>query len=608
VLSDIEIANAAELHPITRVAQDALGIDPVNLVPYGHHKAKVDLGYLQSLEDRPLGKLILMTAMSPTPAGEGKTTTTVGLADALAGLGLSAMACLREPSMGPVFGMKGGAAGGGYAQVVPMTDINLHFTGDFAALAAANNLLAALIDNHLQHGNALGIDVRSVDWKRVVDLNDRALRDIVVGLGGLANGYPREDGFDIVVASELMAIFCLTESWSDLKSRMGDIVVGYTRDKKPVTARELDAHGAMAVLLRDALAPNLVQTLEHTPAFVHGGPFANIAHGCSSVIATRAALRLSDYVVTEAGFGADLGAEKFVDIKCRKSGLRPDAAVVVATVRALKFHGGVDVPDLARENLGAIEQGMENLARHLRNIREVYGIPCVVALNRFPSDTDAEVARVVELVEDLGVRTHPATHFADGGAGATDLAKGVLDLLDSSDSGSFSFTYRLRQLLLHLPGPSPAQGEGGDDRAPALRSVDRDLGQQGQAPDRTPRGRRVRRSAGLHREDPVLVLHRRHPARSADRARPARARGPALRGCRLRGAHLRRRDDDARAAGHAGRSADRPPGRRDDRRPVLTPARPQGRDVPLSAAARVKTLSSIGSVSRPVKVFCWLGW
>jgi formate--tetrahydrofolate ligase len=441
VLSDIEIANAAELHPITRVAQDALGIDPVNLVPYGHHKAKVDLGYLQSLEDRPLGKLILMTAMSPTPAGEGKTTTTVGLADALAGLGLSAMACLREPSMGPVFGMKGGAAGGGYAQVVPMTDINLHFTGDFAALAAANNLLAALIDNHLQHGNALGIDVRSVDWKRVVDLNDRALRDIVVGLGGLANGYPREDGFDIVVASELMAIFCLTESWADLKSRMGDIVVGYTRDKKPVTARELDAHGAMAVLLRDALAPNLVQTLEHTPAFVHGGPFANIAHGCSSVIATRAALRLSDYVVTEAGFGADLGAEKFVDIKCRKSGLRPDAAVVVATVRALKYHGGVDVPDLAREDLGAIEHGMENLTRHLRNIREVYGIPCVVALNRFPSDTDAEVARVVELVEDLGVRTHPATHFADGGAGATDLAKGVLDLLDSSDSGSFSFTY-----------------------------------------------------------------------------------------------------------------------------------------------------------------------
>ncbi|MFC7494309.1 MULTISPECIES: formate--tetrahydrofolate ligase [unclassified Nocardioides] len=441
MLSDIEIANAAELYPITRVAQEELGIEPVHLVPYGHHKAKVDLGYLRSLEDRPLGKLILMTAMSPTPAGEGKTTTTVGLADALRGLGLRTMACLREPSMGPVFGMKGGAAGGGWAQVVPMTDINLHFTGDFAAIAAANNLLAALVDNHIQHGNALGIDVRSVDWKRVLDLNDRALRDVVVGLGGISNGYPREEGFDIVVASELMAIFCLTESWSDLKSRIGDIVVGYTREKKPVTARELEAHGAMAVLLRDALAPNLVQTLEHTPAFVHGGPFANIAHGCSSVVATRAALRLADYVVTEAGFGADLGAEKFVDIKCRKSGLRPDAAVVVATVRALKYHGGVDVPDLGREDLGAVERGMENLARHLRNVREVYGIPCVVALNRFPTDTDAEVARVVELVDDLGVRTEPATHFVDGGAGATDLAKGVLDLLESSDPTTFSFTY-----------------------------------------------------------------------------------------------------------------------------------------------------------------------
>lgn len=441
MLSDIEIANAAELRPITQVAQEELGIDPDHLVPYGHHKAKVDLGYLQSLEDRPLGKLILMTAMSPTPAGEGKTTTTVGLTDALRGLGLRSMACLREPSMGPVFGMKGGAAGGGWAQVVPMTDINLHFTGDFAAIAAANNLLAALIDNHIQHGNALGIDVRSVDWKRVLDLNDRALREVVVGLGGISNGYPREDGFDIVVASELMAIFCLTESWADLKSRIGDIVVGHTREKRPVTARELNAHGAMAVLLRDAIAPNLVQTLEHAPAFVHGGPFANIAHGCSSVVATRAALRLADYVVTEAGFGADLGAEKFVDIKCRKSGLRPDAAVLVATVRALKYHGGVDVPDLGQEDLGAVERGMENLARHLRNVREVYGIPCVVALNRFPSDTDAEVARVVELVDDLGVHTYPATHFADGGAGATDLAKGVLDLLDEADASTFSFTY-----------------------------------------------------------------------------------------------------------------------------------------------------------------------
>src|SRR3954467_3672119 len=349
MLSDIEIANAAELFPITRVAQEELGIDAEHLVPYGHHKAKVDLGYLQSLDERPLGKLILMTALSPTPAGEGKTTTTVGLADALRGLGLRSMACLREPSMGPVFGMKGGAAGGGWSQVVPMADINLHFTGDFAAIAAANNLLAALVDNHIQHGNALGIDVRAVDWKRVLDLNDRALRDLVVGLGGVANGYPREDGFDIVVASELMAIFCLTESWADLKRRIGDIVIGYTRDKAPVTARDLGAHGAMTVLLRDALAPNLVQTLEHAPAFVHGGPFANIAHGCSSVIATRAGLRLADYVVTEAGFGADLGAEKFIDIKCRKSGLRPDAAVVVATVRALKYHGGVSAADVGHD-------------------------------------------------------------------------------------------------------------------------------------------------------------------------------------------------------------------------------------------------------------------
>ena len=441
MLSDIEIANAAEMQPIMQLAREQLGIDSEHLVPYGHHKAKVDLAYLQSLEERPLGKLILMTALSPTPAGEGKTTTTVGLTDALHGLGLTSMACLREPSMGPVFGMKGGAAGGGYAQVVPMAEINMHFTGDFAAIAAANNLLAALIDNHVHQGNALDLDVRSVDWKRVLDLNDRALRDVVVGLGGPANGYPREDGFDIVVASELMAIFCLTESWADLKRRIGDIVVGYTRDKLPVTARELEAEGAMAVVLRDALSPNLVQTMEHAPAFVHGGPFANIAHGCSSVIATRAALRLADYVVTEAGFGADLGAEKFVDIKCRKSGLRPDAAVVVATVRALKFHGGVDLPDLGAEDLGAVERGLENLSRHLRNVRDVYGIPCVVALNRFPDDTAEEVARACELVEALGVRAYSATHFADGGNGATDLAKGVLNLIEESDPSTFAFTY-----------------------------------------------------------------------------------------------------------------------------------------------------------------------
>jgi formate--tetrahydrofolate ligase len=343
--------------------------------------------------------------------------------------------------MGPVFGMKGGAAGGGYSQVVPMTDINLHFTGDFAAIAAANNLLAALIDNHVHHGNELDIDVRSVTWKRVVDMNDRALREIVVALGGHGNGFPREDGFDIVVASELMAIFCLTESWADLKRRIGDIVIGYSRATKPVTARELGAEGAMAAVLRDALAPNLVQTLEGAPAFVHGGPFANIAHGCSSVMATRSALRLADVVVTEAGFGADLGAEKFVDIKCRKSGLRPDAAVVVATVRALKYHGGVALADLGGEDLGAIEAGMVNLRRHLDNIREVYGIPCVVAVNRFPTDTAAEVAKVVELVGAAGVKAFPATHFVDGGAGAHDLAKGVLEVLDEPSPYSFSFTY-----------------------------------------------------------------------------------------------------------------------------------------------------------------------
>jgi formate--tetrahydrofolate ligase len=441
VLSDIEIANAATLRRVTDIAKERLGIDGDHLVPYGHYKAKVDLSYLATLADRPTGRLILMTAMSPTPAGEGKTTTTVGLTDALQRLGHRSMACLREPSMGPVFGMKGGAAGGGYSQVVPMTDINLHFTGDFAALAAANNLLSALIDNHVHYGNALDIDVRTITWKRVLDINDRALRDIVVGLGGVANGFSREDGFDIVVASELMAIFCLTESWADLKRRIGDIVIGYTKAGKPVTAQQLGASGAMTVLLRDALAPNLVQTLEGAPAFVHGGPFANIAHGCSSVIATRAALRMVDYVVTEAGFGADLGAEKFVDIKCRKSGLRPDTAVVVVTVRALKYHGGVAVADLSTPDLAAVERGMANLSRHLDNLRHAYGIPCVVAINKFPTDTEQEIARVVELVAVQGVLAFPATHFVDGGAGAEELAKGVLETLEEPSPYEFSFTY-----------------------------------------------------------------------------------------------------------------------------------------------------------------------
>ncbi|NHA67830.1 formate--tetrahydrofolate ligase [Phycicoccus sp. CMS6Z-2] len=438
---DIEIAEAAELTPILDLARERLGIDPEHLVPYGHDKAKVSLAGVRALESRTDGRLVLVTAISPTPAGEGKTTTSVGLADGLAALGENAMVALREPSMGPVFGIKGGAAGGGYSQVVPMADINLNFTGDFAAIAAANNLLSAVLDNHLHHGNALDIDPRTVTWKRVVDLNDRALRDVVVGLGGVANGIPREDGFDIVVASEVMAILCLATSVADLRERLGRVVVGYTRGtKQAVHARDLNVHGAMTVILRDALAPNLVQTLEHTPAMIHGGPFANIAHGCNSVMATRTALKLADYVVTEAGFGADLGAEKFVDIKCRATGLRPSAVVVVATVRALKYHGGVNVPDLGTESVEAVTAGMANLRRHLRNVRDVYGLPPVVALNRFPSDTDAEVAEVLRLVEAEGVRAYEATHFADGSDGSKALARGVLEVIEEG-SADLQFVY-----------------------------------------------------------------------------------------------------------------------------------------------------------------------
>ncbi|KRE62516.1 formate--tetrahydrofolate ligase [Nostocoides sp. Soil756] len=438
--TDIEIAEAAEILPIAELARDRLGIPADALVPYGHTKAKVSLPFVASLADRPQGRLVLVTAMSPTPAGEGKTTTSVGLADGLSRLGERTVVALREPSMGPVFGIKGGAAGGGYAQVVPMTDINLHFTGDFAAIAAANNLLSALLDNHLHHGNALDIDPRTVTWKRVLDLNDRALREIVIGLGGTSNGVPREDGFDIVVASEVMAILCLATSLADLKRRLGDVVVAHTRAGAPVTARDLGAEGSMTVLLRDALAPNLVQTLEHTPAFVHGGPFANIAHGANSVMATRAALGLADWVVTEAGFGADLGAEKFVDITCRLSGLRPDVVVVVATVRALKYHGGVAVADLAVEDLGALEKGMANLRRHLHNVRDVFGLTPVVAVNRFPSDTDAEVDAVVRLSGDEGVAAYAATHVVDGGAGAEALARGVVETVAAGTS-EMTFVY-----------------------------------------------------------------------------------------------------------------------------------------------------------------------
>src|SRR6266540_2750367 len=401
--SDIEIAQKAKLERISRVALSKLGIPEEHLEPYGHYKAKVSLEYLDGLKARPGAKLILVTAMTPTPAGEGKTTTTVGLGDALNHIGKKAMICLREPSLGPVFGMKGGAAGGGYAQVVPMEDINLHFTGDFNAIALANNLLAAMLDNHITQGNELGIEVRRIQWRRVVDMNDRALRDIVVALGGTANGYPREDGFDIVVASEVMAIFCLSTSLEDLRKRLGNIVIGYTREQKPVTAKDLQAHGAMTVLLKDALAPNLVQTLENNPAFIHGGPFANIAHGCNSVMATRSALKLVDYVVTEAGFGADLGGEKFLDIKCRKSGLMPNAAVIVATVRALKYHGGVEVKEVNKENLAALEKGLVNLERHVENVAKVYGIPCVVSINRFTFDTPAELEMLNGKMKKLGV-------------------------------------------------------------------------------------------------------------------------------------------------------------------------------------------------------------
>jgi len=431
--SDIEIAQAAKMKRITQVAQDALGIGEEHLEPYGHYKAKISLEYLNSLKDRPDGKLILVTAISPTPAGEGKTTTTVGLGDALNRIGKKTMICLREPSLGPVFGVKGGAAGGGYAQIVPMEDINLHFTGDFHAIGAAHNLLSALIDNHINHGNTLRIDPRLIQWKRVVDMNDRALRKIVVGLGGTTNGFVREDGYDIVVASEVMAILCLSSSLADLKERLSRIVIGYTQgDRLPIYARDLKAHGAMAVLLKDAIKPNLVQTLENNPAIIHGGPFANIAHGCNSVIATKAGLKMADYVVTEAGFGADLGAEKFIDIKCRMAGLNPSAVVLVATIRALKFHGGVKKEDLNKEDLVALEKGMVNIERHMENIRDHYGLPCVVSVNHFTFDTQAEIDLLQKKIESLGGTFVVARHWAEGGKGAEGVARAVVSLIEKS--------------------------------------------------------------------------------------------------------------------------------------------------------------------------------
>ena len=432
-LSDIEIAQAAKKRPIMELAKEKLGIAPENLEPYGHYKAKLSMDFIKSLQSKPNGKLILVTAITPTPAGEGKTTTTVGLTDALNHIGKKAMLCLREPSLGPSFGMKGGAAGGGYAQVVPMEDINLHFTGDFHAITSAHNLLSALIDNHIYWGNELGIDSRRVTWRRVMDMNDRALREIVCSLGGVANGFPREAGFDITVASEIMAIFCLAKDLDDLKERIGNIIVAYTRDRKPIRARDLKAHGAMTVLLKEALSPNLVQTLEGTPAFIHGGPFANIAHGCNSVLATTTALKLADYVVTEAGFGADLGGEKFLDIKCRKTGLSPDCAVLVATIRALKMHGGVKKEDLKKEDLKALEAGMANLARHVENMQK-FGIVPVISINRFSADTDAEIALVKEKCKALGVEALMADHWAMGGEGAADVARAVVKICDSGKS------------------------------------------------------------------------------------------------------------------------------------------------------------------------------
>lgn len=437
--SDIEISQAAKMWPILEVGRDKLGIPAEDLIPYGHYKAKVALDYIAALANRPDGKLILVTAITPTPAGEGKTTTTVGLGDALNAIGKKAMLCIREPSLGPCFGVKGGAAGGGYAQVVPMEDINLHFTGDFHAIGAANNLLAAMIDNHVYWGNKLDIDTRRITWRRAVDMNDRALRSIVTSLGGAANGYPREAGFDITVASEVMAIFCLASDLEDLQRRLGQIQIGQTRDKRAITGKELSAAGSMAALLKDALAPNLVQTLENNPAFIHGGPFANIAHGCNSVIATKAALKLADYVVTEAGFGADLGAEKFFDIKCRKAGIKPSCVVIVATIRALKMHGGVAKDDLKKENLQALEKGFANLHRHIDNLQK-YGVPVIVSVNRFSSDTDAEMALLRRLCAPLGVDCILADHWALGSQGATELAKTVVKTIETKPS-DFEFLY-----------------------------------------------------------------------------------------------------------------------------------------------------------------------
>ncbi len=440
-MSDIEIAQHAKMQPITELAAERLGLSAEQLDNFGRYKAKVSLQVMDELADKPNGKLILVTAISPTPAGEGKTTTTIGLSDALNRIGRKTVVCVREPSMGPCFGMKGGAAGGGYAQVVPMEDINLHFTGDFHAIASAHNLLAAMIDNHIHHGNPLQLDSRKIVWQRVMDMNDRALRQITVGMGGPANGFVREDRFDIVVASEVMAIFCLANSLAELKQRLGDILIGYSFDGTPRYARDLQAQGAMTTLLREAIKPNLVQTLENNPAFVHGGPFANIAHGCNSVISTKMALKLGDYVVTEAGFGADLGAEKFINIKCRKAGIRPDMAVLVATVKALKYHGGMDVKSITDDNPQALKKGLANLKRHLNNLQQQFKLPCVVAINHFIHDRDSEIAMIEQAVTEMGGKVVLARHWAEGGVGAQQLAETVVDMLDQQNGKDCQLLY-----------------------------------------------------------------------------------------------------------------------------------------------------------------------
>ena len=512
------------------------------------------MDFIKSLKDKKNGKLILVTAITPTPAGEGKTTTTVGLTDALNHIGKKAMLCLREPSLGPSFGMKGGAAGGGYAQVVPMEDINLHFTGDFHAITSAHNLLSALIDNHIYWGNALGIDSRRVAWRRVMDMNDRALREIVCSLGGVANGYPREAGFDITVASEVMAIFCLAKDLDDLKERLGNIIVAYTRDRKPVRAKDLKAHGAMTALLKEAMAPNLVQTLEGTPAFIHGGPFANIAHGCNSVLATTTALKLADYVVTEAGFGADLGAEKFLDIKCRKAGLTPDCVVLVATIRALKMHGGVKKEDLKKENLKALEAGMANLQRHVENVKK-FGLPAVVSINRFSADTDAEIALVKEKCKALGVEALMADHWAMGGEGAADVAKAVVKVIDERQEQAQAALSRrdaaVRKDPHHRQGNLPRRG--------------RHRRQVGEGPAQDLGGDGLRQAADLHRQDAVFVLDQSGRQGRADRPHDPGARGAALRRRRVRGGDLRRDHDHAGPAEGAVGRRDRRQGRQDRR-------------------------------------------